>query len=1152
MMSRLTRFLFILILLPLVTYSQSYQTRSYSINDGLASSTILDITQDANGVMWFATTQGITAYDGTTWTNYHQDDGLAFSQYFKITADHKNNIWAFSEDLRDGVSCFSRNKNRWVYHKLNAPYSGGTGETIDITSVSTAVNRDNISFVGVGTMTHGFYIFSSNQWNKVLPIINGKPASPRQWIYDVASLNGIFYLATDEGIYIVNPNKPHQWQHIPIATPLPAIYSIAIDRLDSLPFQEVNDSGQNPLPRIWLTGEAWAGYYVDKTFHLKYHGPFPAMDHPRQYKNILSLADGFGGLWGGNRKVFFNIDKNGSIRKLRLQSTLFSDGAYSLFSDREHNLWVCTFRGAFKISNFYFENYKRQNGLYDDEVSAILEYAPGKMVFGHNGGFSFLEDNHLKPLEINGLDRKYLIDWRVLDMCLDRKSNIWAAISKKGILKISPNRSLKWYRDFKTQHRTPTFSSVMMDDQGAIFTNVNDLVFRLHPGEDRFHSFELPTHPGKAIRRLAKGNQGSIFLFTYKDGLFHLKNDRLIQYKAADNKEANSVFSVFTLKNGQVLVGTAAGLYTIKDKRLLRFNQGGLYINTPVYFILEAKDHSLWFGMNNGVICWDHKAMRHFTMKDGLVGRETNRAAGVVDTSGKIWIGTEMGASCYIRQRELHNRPAPLIELINLDASGTMFSLNQDMELKASQNDLTFHFRGISLIDENAISYRLKLAGFDKEWIDDYKSHSNQIRYTNIPPGKYQFHLQAVNVYGIKSNTASSCTILIKNPFHKTIGFYLLVFAASVILILFISNFIYRKRHSSRLTKQVKLRTKQLEESREELRNIFDNAHDAIMIINPETEVIYEANSRACEIYGFPPSEFIGMSIQEISENLERGKKKVQETLTLGNNQSFESIQYKKDGSRMFLEINASVMTYRGEKVILSVNRDITERKLAELKIQNSLKEKEILLKEIHHRVKNNLQIISSLLDLQIESITEPELLEVLQDSKSRLYTMAMIHENLYQSENFAQIDIHDYVKDIVEYFFNMHGESIAQIGSVIDIDDLSIAIDCAVPLGLILTELISNTLKYAFPSGRSGEISITIKPEPENYLTVTFTDNGIGLPEQLDIRQVETLGLQLVILLTRQLKGNLTVDAKNGTTFKIIFPYKLSCSKDGDNEVQK
>jgi PAS domain S-box-containing protein len=533
-------------------------------------------------------------------------------------------------------------------------------------------------------------------------------------------------------------------------------------------------------------------------------------------------------------------------------------------------------------------------------------------------------------------------------------------------------------------------------------------------------------------------------------------------------------------------------------------------------------------------------------MKNGLIGRETNRAAGIIDSSARIWIGTDMGASCYISRREPQIRPAPLVQLINLEASGTTFPLDRDIRLNSGQNDLTFNFRGISLIDEDAISYNLKLSNFDSQWTQHYKSSSNQIRYTNIPPGRYKFNLQAVNAFGIKSSTATSGYISIRKPFHRTFGFFALIGVLLVIIVLVISNIIARKRQTTQLEEQVKIRTKQLQESQDELRNIFDNAHDAILLINPDTEEIYEANSRACEIYGFNPGRFIGMSIRDISANPEEGKKKIIETLKSSNHTSFETVQYRGDGSPMYLEINASVTNYRGERVILSVNRDITPRKLAELKIKNSLKEKEILLKEIHHRVKNNLQIISSLLDLQLETTKDRETIDLLQDSKSRIHSMAMVHENLYQSKDLAQINIYDYVRDIVEYFFNIYGSSLSQVHYEIEIPELFILMDSAVPLGLILTELISNALKYAFPDDRDGRINISMTPEPPNHLTVIFSDNGIGLPPNLDIRQVETLGLQLVNLLTRQLNGNLTVDEKNGTSFKIIFPYRRHQEKEG------
>jgi two-component sensor histidine kinase len=191
--------------------------------------------------------------------------------------------------------------------------------------------------------------------------------------------------------------------------------------------------------------------------------------------------------------------------------------------------------------------------------------------------------------------------------------------------------------------------------------------------------------------------------------------------------------------------------------------------------------------------------------------------------------------------------------------------------------------------------------------------------------------------------------------------------------------------------------------------------------------------------------------------------------------------------------------------------------------------------------VKNNLQIISSLLDLQLDSCEDPRILNVFQDSKDRIHSMALVHENLYQFGDLARLNGIEYIHNLVTYFFNSYGDQAENITHAIHIEtpSLSLDMDTAIPFGLILTELLSNALKHAFPSGKEGEIDIVIFSRPPGMLTLEVRDNGVGLPADIDFRETKSLGLQLVRLLIKQVHGTLEVKGKEGTTVIITFPHK-------------
>lgn len=220
------------------------------------------------------------------------------------------------------------------------------------------------------------------------------------------------------------------------------------------------------------------------------------------------------------------------------------------------------------------------------------------------------------------------------------------------------------------------------------------------------------------------------------------------------------------------------------------------------------------------------------------------------------------------------------------------------------------------------------------------------------------------------------------------------------------------------------------------------------------------------------------------------------------------------------------------------VETDISMRKAMEEKITASLREKDMLLKEIHHRVKNNLQIIISLLNLQSGYIKDEQTLKTVKDGQNRVRTMALVHEKFYQAEELSEIHFGEYAEKLCQFLFQSYSDRTDRIRLKINADDVKFDMDTAMPCGLLINEVVSNALKYAFPDNRSGEITINVKSLPDNIIELSISDNGIGLPEGLDIEASETLGLQLISALCGQLDGTLVVEGKEGASFRVQFRY--------------
>ena len=226
---------------------------------------------------------------------------------------------------------------------------------------------------------------------------------------------------------------------------------------------------------------------------------------------------------------------------------------------------------------------------------------------------------------------------------------------------------------------------------------------------------------------------------------------------------------------------------------------------------------------------------------------------------------------------------------------------------------------------------------------------------------------------------------------------------------------------------------------------------------------------------------------------------------------------------------------------VISVNR---LRKYAEHEecgraleaINIALREKELFLREAHHRIKNNLQIIASLLSLQASYVSDPLIRDMFTDSQDRVRSMALIHEALSQSGDMGEIDFAVYIQQLTSQLMRIYNGESDRITLQLRLDDLFLDVNKATPCGLILNELLCNALKHAFPTGRSGEIHIDLKVEEAQQVTLLVSDSGVGLPVELDFLNAETLGLQLISTLTEQLEGTLTLDRSNGTIFKLTF----------------
>ena len=333
----------------------------------------------------------------------------------------------------------------------------------------------------------------------------------------------------------------------------------------------------------------------------------------------------------------------------------------------------------------------------------------------------------------------------------------------------------------------------------------------------------------------------------------------------------------------------------------------------------------------------------------------------------------------------------------------------------------------------------------------------------------------------------------------------------------------------------------ELQETRNYLESLFNYANVPIIVWDPEFRIT--RFSRALEhLTGYMPEEVIGRKLRMLfpEESMDESLAKIESTLGGEYWKSVEMPILCKDGNVLTALWNsANIYAGDGTTIIATIAQgtDITEIRRSEEQIKASLRDKEALLKEVHHRVKNNLQVISSLLNLQLGYIKDKQVIEIFRESQNRVKLMALIHEKLYQSEDLSVIDFGEYIRELAAYIYYSYRANPSIVALKINAGSVLLDINTAISCGLIINELVSNSLKYAFTECKEGEIHIELYPD-NNMYTLIFSDNGIGFPDDLDFRSTETLGLQLVITLIKQLKGTIEINRSGGTRFKITFPY--------------
>ncbi len=330
----------------------------------------------------------------------------------------------------------------------------------------------------------------------------------------------------------------------------------------------------------------------------------------------------------------------------------------------------------------------------------------------------------------------------------------------------------------------------------------------------------------------------------------------------------------------------------------------------------------------------------------------------------------------------------------------------------------------------------------------------------------------------------------------------------------------------------------------ERFHKVVEAAPNAMVMVN-NAGVMEMVNAESEWLFGYDRTEMVGQPVEMLlpgrfrarHPDLRAGFMADARSRPMGTGLTMYGL--RKNGGEFPADIAINPIETDDGTMLLTSIVDLTDRKQREDLVQAALTEKDILLREIHHRVKNNLQIIYSLLDLQSARISDPAVIAMLQDSQNRIQSMALIHQTLYGSNDFVNVDFAQFLRTLIPILTGSYARERERIAVRLDLQRVPLPIDVAVPCGLVMNELITNALRHGFGDEDSGEIQIVLNHRTDNQVVLSVADNGSGLPDDVDIDTTATLGLRLVRLLADQVGGSLVIDRARPTRFTLAFPLK-------------
>jgi PAS domain S-box-containing protein len=1138
--------------------------------DGLSHAAVTAITQDRYGFIWIGSQEGLNRFDGYNFeTFYHLDDqpdSISHHSVWAILCDKNGDIWigtdaglnrfnpaskSFEAFVLDDTPAGRKNSvytlfedsrgTLWIGTStgLTARYRDGRFQHYDQDNgigrrSVRRVFEDSRGIVWVGTEANGLYRLDLAT-DAFAPVndIELRDRYVRDIMEDAAG--NLWVSTTNGGITVYRPGEG-------------TLKSFTFDKDDdsSLASNGVRSMLLDASGDIWVGSDGGLNLYDPVTERFTRYRNDQTDVHSLGDDTVIELFQDQGGvIWVGtfNGVSKFNAVTNSFSRfsQGRSGQGLASNAIASFAEGDADDVWIGTFNGLNKwdASRTEFVHLPAKDiGLTDDKIMSLGQHEGLLWVGTMTGGINLLKNNTLiSVMQHDPNDLTSVSSNAISSIFVDSRNHVWITTYGRGV-----NRYL---------------------------------------GEGQFERFPNGPESGQFSELktvdIVEADDGRMWVATDGGGIVILDPvtgaTEILRHDIEDDSSLSSdnVISLLNEK-GVIWAGTrdrGMNRFNAQSNSFKRYTRSAGLASDIVYGMLADEQGKIWISGGKGLSVLDptNGRVQIYDSTHGLQNDDFNSGAFLELSDGSFLFGGNNGFNAFDPSRIQGNSYVPPVRITQFSKFNQPVSLadpvyvSNAIELNHDDSVIGFEFAVMDFTAPQKNRFRYKLEGFNQNWIEANDSH--QVTYTNLDAGQYRFLLQGSNNDGLWNRSGTSIQLEVDSPIWATWWAYIIYIFVAVILLyqgLMANEARLRREAEKRYSDRLQLYIESLEE-----------ATDCVLIADANKNLMY-SNNAIENILGLSPTHAVGRSIMSLlfsdpadaslakvglrqngrwhgEVKSRRGAEHVTTEITIAgvhddndNETAFVSIARDvTDRKKVETELEGHRMNLQAlvDERTTALKYEISENKAVQRELANSLKEKEFLLKEVHHRVKNNMQVISSLLNIQAETVADDVFTELLGESQQRIKSMALIHENLYQSDNLLEIDFEDYINMLANSLHRFYSAPSVIVSLDIQVDNVALDIETAVPCGLIINELISNSLKHAFKGSEGrGQIYVRFMSVGCQYV-LQIGDNGMGLPGDFSVDSTTSMGMEIVTILTQQIDGCLNFESKDGAHFEIAFPRK-------------